>query len=74
MKTGRSVVGYDGLDRDEVARQWGALAQLLLEAADYLFDATDLGDQSDPLHQVKISSLAIMCRSPPPMLTSSKRR
>jgi hypothetical protein len=47
----------------EVASQWSALAQQLVEAADYLFDVADLGDQSDPLRQVKISALCIMCRS-----------
>jgi hypothetical protein len=47
----------------EKASEWGALPQQLLEAADYLFDVADLGDHSDPLHQVKVSALCIMCRS-----------
>jgi hypothetical protein len=49
--------------KSEKASEWGALAQQLLEAADCLFHASDLGDHSDPLQQVKVSALCILCRS-----------
>jgi Family of unknown function (DUF5677) len=51
------------VSKEELLGRWDVLAQELMEAADHLFEVTDLGDESDPLHAVRISALSVMCRS-----------
>jgi hypothetical protein len=51
------------VSKEDLLSRWAALAQELIEAADALFAATDLGDESNTLHTVRMSALAVMCRT-----------
>jgi hypothetical protein len=51
------------ISKEEVLDAWNALGAKILAAAEKLLEQAELGDQNDPQIDVKISAVAVLCRT-----------